>query len=200
MKFYLDTIYTTFFKSIVNLQKTTQAGQDATSYDDMTFGNKIGLLSGDYLLGHSCAELANLRNQELVELISSAVRDFAESEFIGERDEQNNPIPSKPRQHFVDGSKESVENSIENDNMNPLAIENAMGIPEREWELRNILNAGSLLGKSCQGALKLAGHPDDIQKQGYLFGKHLSLAWQACLDVEPFHASCLSSIGNHFPF
>lgn len=43
-----------------------------------------------------------------------------------------------------------------------------------------------MLGKSCQGTLKLAGHPEDLQQKGYLFGKHLALAWQACLDREPF--------------
>lgn len=43
-----------------------------------------------------------------------------------------------------------------------------------------------MLGKSCQGTLKLAGHPLELQEQGYLFGKHLALAWQACLDCEPF--------------
>lgn len=45
---------------------------------------------------------------------------------------------------------------------------------------------GSLLGKSCQGTLKLAGHSEEMQEKGYLFGKHLALAWQACLDREPF--------------
>lgn len=42
------------------------------------------------------------------------------------------------------------------------------------------------MGKSCQGTLKLAGHPLALQEQGYQFGKHLALAWQACLDREPF--------------
>lgn len=37
--------------------------------DDMTFGNKIALLSGDYLLGNSSAELAALRNQDVSRLI-----------------------------------------------------------------------------------------------------------------------------------
>lgn len=49
-----------------------------------------------------------------------------------------------------------------------------------------IFLSGSLLGKSCQGTLKLAGHPEELQQKGYLFGKHLALAWQACLDREPF--------------
>ena len=38
---------------------------EPTELNDVTFGNKIALLSGDYLLGNSCAELANLRNQDV---------------------------------------------------------------------------------------------------------------------------------------
>lgn len=48
-------------QGLVNLQPLTEAGQDMTLHSDMTFGNKIALLSGDYLLGTSCAELASLR-------------------------------------------------------------------------------------------------------------------------------------------
>lgn len=48
-------------QGLVNLQPLTQAGQDSSLHGDMTFGNKIALLSGDYLLGNSCAELAGLR-------------------------------------------------------------------------------------------------------------------------------------------
>lgn len=48
-------------QGLVNLQPLTQAGQDVSLHGDMTFGNKIALLSGDYLLGNSCAELAGLR-------------------------------------------------------------------------------------------------------------------------------------------
>lgn len=64
-----------------------------------------------------------------------------------------------------------------------------LGHPEREWSFRHTLSSGSLLGKSCQGTLKLAGQPDSFQKQGYLFGKHLALAWQASMDLEPFRLS-----------
>ncbi|XP_037812017.1 decaprenyl-diphosphate synthase subunit 2 [Lucilia sericata] len=180
--------------SLVNLQRSSQAGQDANTYDDMTFGNKIGLLIGDYLLGHSSAELAGLRNQEVVELISSAVRDFSESEFIGERDEQNNPLPSKPGSNPVQSNGTATTPDIdfdEKDVLIPMSIAKVMGNPEKEWECRNILNAGSLLGKSCQASIKLAGQSEEMQKQAYLFGKHLSLAWQACLDAEPFQSPTL---------
>ncbi|XP_076661853.1 decaprenyl diphosphate synthase subunit 2 [Halictus rubicundus] len=134
---------------------------ETSELNDMNVGNKIALLSGDYLLANSCAELANLRNQEIVELMSSAVRDLAEAEFIGRRDSQNNPLPSLPPEDRTD-----------------YAVE--------EWTLRNVLSAGALLGKSCKGTLKLAGHSNEIQEQGYNFGKHLALAWQAYLDLSPF--------------
>ena len=176
------------------MQRSSQAGQDANTYEDMTFGNKIGLLIGDYLLGHSSAELAGLRNQEVVELISSAVRDFSESEFIGERDEQNNPLPSKPGSNPAQSNGTATTPDVdfdEKDVLIPMNISKVMGNPEKEWECRNILNAGSLLGKSCQAALKLAGQNEEMQKQAYLFGKHLSLAWQACLDAEPFQSPTL---------
>jgi decaprenyl-diphosphate synthase subunit 2 len=52
------------------------------------------------------------------------------------------------------------------------------GLTEEDWTMRNVLSAGSLLGKSCEGTLKLAGHRDELQKSGYRFGQHLALAWQ----------------------
>lgn len=94
--------------------------------------------------------------------MSSAVRDLAEAEFVGRRDNQNNPLPSIPP-------------------------ENRKDYAVKEWTLRNVLSAGALLGKSCKGTLKLAGHSNEIQEQGYNFGKHLALAWQACLDLAPFN-------------
>lgn len=179
---------------MVNLQNASEIKSDPAIFEDMTFGNKIGLLTGDYLLSHSCVELANLRNQEVVELISSAVRDFSESEFIGERDEQNNPLPSKPIRKNAIKLEQVLNKHIEfdaNDALVPLKIDEALGIPEKEWECRNILSAGSLLGKSCKAAIKLARLSEELQHQAYLFGTHLSLAWQACLDAEPFQTDTL---------
>lgn len=163
-------------KGMVNLQPSIVMENSG----DMMFGNKIALLSGDYLLSNSCSELAGLRNQELNELMSSALIDLTEAEFIGPRDKQNNPLPAKPKLEKVQ-FVQKVEGNKET-----LIMSEVLGNAQAEWTLRHTLNAGSLLGKSCQGTLKLAGHPGNIQEQGYLFGKHLALAWQACLDQEPF--------------
>lgn len=74
----------------------------------------------------------------------------------------------------------------------PVENDEIMGYgAEREWIFRHTLSSASLLGKSCQGALILAGHSEPFQKQGYLFGKHLALAWQAKKDLEPFRLRTL---------
>lgn len=48
-------------QGLVNLQPLIQAGIDLSSHTDMVQGNKISLLSGDYLVSTASTELAALR-------------------------------------------------------------------------------------------------------------------------------------------
>jgi len=103
------------------------------------------------------------------------LRDLSEAEFVGRRDSQNNPLPSpfEPlNRHF--NSKLPLNPLEPSDSLGNMPLTPAL----QDWTKRNVLSAGSLLGKSCQGTLALAGHGVELQKQGFLFGKHLSLAWQ----------------------
>lgn len=50
-------------KGLINIEPG--APLETSELNDMNVGNKIALLSGDYLLANSCAELANLRNQDV---------------------------------------------------------------------------------------------------------------------------------------
>ncbi|CAL4169353.1 unnamed protein product, partial [Meganyctiphanes norvegica] len=79
-------------KGVVNLSPAVFS--DGTTLQDMEFGNKIAILSGDYLLANACTGLASLRNTHVVELVSTAISDFMEAEFIGEFDTQGNPMPT----------------------------------------------------------------------------------------------------------
>lgn len=122
--------------------------------------------------------------------MSSSLRDLAEAACFGETDEQNIPLPFDPAisaqyKNKVNASTD-FEHSDELDNLKPITIRNFMDHPEKEWALRNILNTGSLLGKSCQGAMLIAGKPERLQKLAYLFGKYLALSWQAWIDLEPY--------------
>lgn len=120
----------------------------------------------------------------------TAFRDMADSHFIGERDIQNNPLPADPSKKNLDVPKNQdtiEETQVDRiDNRKPFNLKDVLGSPEDEWTLRHTLAEGTLLGKSCQSALLLAKQPEEQQRQAYFFGKHLSLAWQACIDLEPF--------------
>lgn len=125
----------------------------------------------------------------------TAFRDMADSHFIGDRDVQNNPLPADPRKkgaNVIDVDEIPLDRI---DNRKPFSLKDVLGSPEDEWTLRHTLAEGTLLGKSCQCALLLAKQPEELQKRAYFFGKHLSLAWQACMDLEPFRLQELS--GDH---
>ncbi|XP_014214337.1 decaprenyl-diphosphate synthase subunit 2 isoform X2 [Copidosoma floridanum] len=149
-------------RGLVNFCKKNHRLEPA-ELNDMTFGNKIALLSGDYLLGTSCMKLACIKNHSLLELMSCALKDLSESAFIGRRDSQENPLPAIPP-------------------------EDRTNYAVNEWTHQNYLGSGSFLAKSCKGTLILAGHDEFMQEQAHEFGKHLALAWQANLDLVPFIA------------
>ncbi|XP_036269545.1 all trans-polyprenyl-diphosphate synthase PDSS2 isoform X2 [Pipistrellus kuhlii] len=48
---------------------------------DMHFGNKIAILSGDFLLANACNGLALLQNTKVVELLASALRDLVQGVY-----------------------------------------------------------------------------------------------------------------------
>ncbi|XP_077300287.1 all trans-polyprenyl-diphosphate synthase PDSS2-like [Arctopsyche grandis] len=162
---------------------------------DLNDGNKIALLTGDFLLAKAYSMLSNIRNSHVNELISSALRDLTDSEFIGERNPQNLPMPSLPVQEMshinVGVTNYSKMGHLLNPDRNtdPLDQEGCMGSPVREWTVRNILGGGSLLGRGCESALHLAGHDREMQTLGYLFGCHAALAWQANADISTFTSS-----------
>lgn len=169
---------------MINLQPAMTSNRDSSACDDEFFGNKMSLLTGDYLLALSYKELAALRNQYVIEHMSSAGRDIAESHFIGDRDEQNNPLPARPKPGSPDAT---VEDDFDfNSVFQKLDVKGAMGNPEREWTVRHLLSTASLLGKACLSSMILAEKSKERQHKGYRFGKHFALAWQTCLDLEPF--------------
>lgn len=152
--------------------------------DVLNYGNKIALLSGDYLLSKSFNDLSNLRNQTVNEIISSAIRDFSESLFLSYGD-YDFPVAHKPK-FLKDKTEYCKEFTSDKVDYGPYKVDEILGYPKEEWVLRNVLASGNLLGKSCRAALLVAGHDEQAQQSAYLFGKHLSLAWQANIDLQGF--------------
>uniref|UniRef100_F7AKH8 Decaprenyl diphosphate synthase subunit 2 n=1 Tax=Monodelphis domestica TaxID=13616 RepID=F7AKH8_MONDO len=72
-----ELIHTAFLvhRGIVNLSELNSSDGPLK---DMRFGNKIAILSGDFLLASACTGLAQLQNTKVVELVSSALIDLVQ--------------------------------------------------------------------------------------------------------------------------
>ncbi|XP_059048353.1 all trans-polyprenyl-diphosphate synthase PDSS2-like [Achroia grisella] len=183
-------------KTMVNLQAEERHGD---IYNDLLYGNKIVLLTGDYLLATCLHQLGGLRNNQVTELISTGLRDLEEGEFFGEHDKENNPWPTQPK-----GSNEiKCHYDWENeDNLLKLGSNEFLGQGKDEWILRTMLTSGSILGKGCQGAMKLANRGEQLERDAYTLGGHLALMWQLHLDIKDFftHPNCYSLVGAPVTF
>ncbi|XP_017573730.1 decaprenyl-diphosphate synthase subunit 2 isoform X2 [Pygocentrus nattereri] len=75
-----ELIHTAFLvhRGIVNLKDWTFSDGPLK---EMQFGNKMAILSGDFLLANACTGLAQLNNTKVVELISSAIGDLVQGVY-----------------------------------------------------------------------------------------------------------------------
>lgn len=140
------------------------------------------------------------RHHEANTLLLTAARDVADSHFIGERDIQNNPLPSDPVKKLEARKNNPLDfNEIpmdQIDNLKPFSLKDIMGTAENEWKLRHTLGGGTMIGKACQATIVLAKHNEELQKEAYFFGKHLYLTWQASKDLEIFTTNELPLSGK----
>ncbi|XP_050358894.1 all trans-polyprenyl-diphosphate synthase PDSS2-like [Nymphalis io] len=154
------------------------------------FGNKIAILLGDYLLVTANAMLAGLRDADVLYIVSIALKELSESEFIGDRDEQNMPLPGKPKIANDDFSLTFDTTSME--------ANNVLGKPRKEWTARTMFSGVSLLGRGCQSAMVIGKQSRENQNYAYHFGCHAGLAWQAAAELQEFSSDgkkqfCLAS-------
>lgn len=161
--------------SIVNLKPD----EEKQSPELVDF-NKKALLIGDFFQAKINSTLADLNNSEVYGLVWAALRNKVEAELIEPRDEQYYALPAPPNPREI-----NVE-EIGHSPVDPLPVKDLLGSAEAEWTLRTLLSYGTLLGNFCQSTLLLAAQPKELQKLGYVFGKHFALALQAYLDCQPF--------------
>ncbi|CAK1583971.1 unnamed protein product [Parnassius mnemosyne] len=178
-------------KTMANLQDKEKHGE---KFKDLLCGNKIVLLTGDYLLATCLRHLGGLRNNEVTELISTGLRDLVEGDFLGERDADNNPLPSKPKANNEIKRHYDWENE---NNLGKLGSNEFLGQGKDEWILRTMLTSGSLLAKGCQAAMKLSKRGEELEREAYKLGGHLAMIWQLYLDVKDFftHPDSYSLVG-----
>jgi len=146
-------------QSVVNIPVNVGAEPDEqvrSVLGQLEYGNKISILSGDYLLANACTALASLRITKIVELVSVAIIEFTQAEFLGKMDPQGRMIPTS-----------EVLN-------------------QESWEEKWKLSSGGLLGAGCESAMLAAQQTESFQKAAKSLGVHTALAIQAYDEILTF--------------
>ncbi|KAF9089706.1 coq1 putative hexaprenyl diphosphate synthase [Mortierella sp. AD031] len=127
-----------------------------------SFGNKMAVLGGDFLLARASIALARLRNHEVTELISTVIANLVEGEFMQLRNGQ-------------------VENGRGRNNGKMTTFEYYME--------KTYMKTASLISKSCRSSAVLGGASDEVCDIAYTYGKNIGLAFQLVDDMLDFTAS-----------
>ncbi len=120
------------------------------------FGNKLSILSGDFLLGRASVALARLGNNEVVELLATVIANLVEGEVMQLR----SPI---------------VAPGAVDQGPTPQAFEIYMR--------KTYLKTASLMAKSARASVILGGCGEDpasewVKEAAYAYGRNLGIAFQ----------------------
>lgn len=131
------------------------------------FGNQLAVLAGDFLLARASVCLAQLRNCDVVELLSNVIEHLVQGECLQLRREHDEDVAAG------DGSG-SGENAV-------LSFDDYM---RKTW-----YKTASLIGNSCRAVALLAGHRPQVVTAAAAYGDHLGLAYQLVDDAMDFAVS-----------
>ena len=121
---------------------------------NMSFGNKMAVLAGDFLLGRASVALARLRDAEVIELLATVIANLVEGEFM------------------------QLKNTAL-DEAQPLWTEDTLSY----YLQKTYLKSASLISKSCRAAALLGQNSPEVVEAAYAYGKNLGLAFQLVDDM-----------------
>jgi hexaprenyl-diphosphate synthase len=119
-----------------------------------TFGNKMAVLAGDFMLGRASVALARLRDPEVTELLATVIANLVEGEFM------------------------QLKNTV-SDEKNPSWSEQTISY----YLQKTYLKSASLISKSCRAAALLGQCAPNVVEAAYQYGKNLGLAFQLVDDM-----------------
>lgn len=125
-----------------------------------TFGNKMAVLAGDFLLGRASVALARLRDPEVIELLATVIANLVEGEFM------------------------QLKNTAM-DEANPQWSEETISY----YLQKTYLKSASLISKSCRAAALLGECSPSIVEAAYSYGRNLGLAFQLVDDMLDYTVS-----------
>jgi hexaprenyl-diphosphate synthase len=116
-----------------------------------SFGNKMAILGGDFLLARSSLALARLRNAECIELMATCIANLVEGEFMQLKNTQSDAETVGP-------SSSTFGYYLE----------------------KTYMKTGSLIAQSCKSSAVLGGCTKEVCNVAFDYGKNLGLAFQVC--------------------
>ena len=121
---------------------------------NISFGNKMAVLAGDFLLGRASVALARLRDAEVIELLATVIANLVEGEFM------------------------QLKNTAL-DEAQPTWTEDTLSY----YLQKTYLKSASLISKSCRAAALLGQNSPEVVEAAYAYGKNLGLAFQLVDDM-----------------
>ncbi|KAI8378070.1 solanesyl pyrophosphate synthase [Radiomyces spectabilis] len=126
-----------------------------------SFGNKMAVLGGDFLLARASLALARLRNAECIELMATCIANLVEGEFMQLKNTQEDS-----------GSGKKMK-------MNTFDY----------YMEKTYMKTGSLIAQSCKASAVLGGSTNEVADIAYDFGRSIGLAFQLVDDMLDFTVS-----------
>ncbi|KAL9603687.1 MAG: hypothetical protein Q9219_001006 [cf. Caloplaca sp. 3 TL-2023] len=127
---------------------------------NISFGNKMAVLAGDFLLGRASVALARLRDAEVIELLATVIANLVEGEFM------------------------QLKNTTL-DEVQPQWTEATLSY----YLEKTYLKSASLISKSCRAAALLGQNTPEVVEAAYSYGKNLGLAFQLVDDMLDYTTS-----------
>ncbi|KAL9046874.1 MAG: hypothetical protein Q9214_000410 [Letrouitia sp. 1 TL-2023] len=127
---------------------------------NISFGNKMAVLAGDFLLGRASVALARLRDAEVIELLATVIANLVEGEFM------------QLKNTALDEAK-------------PVWTEDTLSY----YLQKTYLKSASLISKSCRAAALLGQNSAEVVEAAYQYGKNLGLAFQLVDDMLDYTVS-----------
>lgn len=121
---------------------------------NISFGNKMAVLAGDFLLGRASVALARLRDAEVIELLATVIANLVEGEFM----QLKNTALDELKPQWTD---DSISYYLQ----------------------KTYLKSASLISKSCRAAALLGQSSPEVVEAAYAYGKNLGLAFQLVDDM-----------------
>nr|CAB3264764.1 decaprenyl-diphosphate synthase subunit 2 [Phallusia mammillata] len=152
-----ELIHTAFLihRGLVDVETLLKV-DSKNSRGELELGNKMAVLSGDFLLANACVALSELKNSKVVDLMSSSISDMSHGFFV---------LPESGEFSHIT----SLEDL-------PMSL--------TQWRDIMYLAHGSLLSNACRASVQLAGKSVEYGNTASEFGKHLILAQLANFDLQ----------------